>query len=417
MTNDTRSATPGPLDVHALSSVATGRSTALFTDDLHAAAGAIRERVQGSRILVIGGAGSIGSATLRVLIPFGPAAVHVVDQDENGLAELVRDLRSAPAPLAVADFRTLPLDYGAPVMRRLLEEEGGYAMILNFAALKHVRSEKDIYSLTQLLDTNLVKQARFLRWMDDLGLATRYFCVSTDKAANPVNLMGASKRVMEHLIFSPLIARPAGCEVTSARFANVAFSAGSLLESFLKRLSRRQPIAVPRQTRRYFVSLEEAGQICLLAASAAPASHIVIPRLDQARDMRELQGIAAGVVEAAGFTPRFLDDEVEAKRSFEAHLRDGRYPIVLTPLDTSGEKPFEEFVADGESAVDIGMRRLEAVPYVEGSRGALRECLARVEALVDGRARGEKADVVRWIDEAVGNFHHVETGKHLDQRM
>lgn len=405
------------LDIHALAPLATGRAEPLFSADVAAATPVLADRLRGRRVLAIGAAGSIGASTVRALLPFDPAAVHVVDQDENGLAEFVRDLRSAPDPLRVEDFRTFPLDYGAPVMRRLLAEQPAYDLILNFAALKHVRSEKDIYSLTQLVDTNLVKQARFLRWLQESRCAPRYFCVSTDKAANPVNLMGASKRFMEHLIFSRLIPRAAGCEVTSARFANVAFSAGSLLESFVLRIGRRQPLAVPRETRRYFVSLEEAGQICLLAAAAAPPAHIVIPKLDEARDMRDLAEVAAGVVEAAGFRPSFHEDEGEAKRALPREAAEGRYPILLTPLDTSGEKPYEEFLAEGEVAVDIGMRRLEAIRYEEGSLAALEESLARIESLVAGTSTAGKADVVRWIDEAIGHFQHVETGRNLDQRM
>ncbi|MFH1741486.1 MAG: polysaccharide biosynthesis protein, partial [bacterium] len=224
------------VDVATLSSLATGRSKDLFQDDFDANIDILAERVSGARVLVIGGAGSIGSSTVKILSRYRPRALHIVDQNENGLVELVRSLRSDVEPLRVEDFRTLPLDYGAPVMRQFLNDSGPYDMVLNFAALKHVRSEKDLFSLTQLLDTNIIKQMHFMGWLTAQNTHFDYFCVSTDKAARPVSMMGASKRVMEHLIFSDDIVQGFAAEVTSARFANVAFSDGSLLYGFQKRM-------------------------------------------------------------------------------------------------------------------------------------------------------------------------------------
>ena len=285
-------------DILSLSRTITGRTTDLFTSDMDLRQKELSERIAGSRILIIGGAGSIGSATVHALSAFRPHALHVVDQNENGLAELVRDLRSSTVELPVSDFRTLPLDFGSPIMQRFLTDAEPYDFVLNFAANKHVRTEKDVYSVLQLFNTNVVKTAHFLRWLAENNSARRFFCVSTDKAANPVNLMGASKRIMEHLVFSEEIISTQNLEVTSARFANVAFSNGSLLESFLQRIQKRQPLAVPRNTRRYFVSLREAGQICLLAAICAPHGHIVIPKLDPKNDLQDLQSIAVKVLRA-----------------------------------------------------------------------------------------------------------------------
>ncbi len=406
---------PVPLDPAALATLATGRDQSLFADDLAACSPRIREAVHGRRVLVIGGAGSIGSATVRALLPFGPAHLHVVDRDENSLAELVRDLRSGRKALG-PELRTLPLDYGAPVMRRFLGDEPPYDLVLNFAALKHVRSERDVYSLTQLLETNVLRQERFLGWMAERGSAVRYFCVSTDKAANPASLMGASKRVMEHVMFSGLRPIPAGSVLTSARFANVAFSAGSLLESFLRRIARRQPLAVPAGTRRYFVSLEEAGQICLIAATAVPGHHIVVPRLGEV-DLRLLEEIAAGIIEWSGWTPLFVDGEDAARAAMERFPSTRRYPISVTALDTSGEKPTEEFFGEGESEVDVGLSRIAAIPYTGGRTQDVREFLGELQALVAGEHRATKAEVVEWMRRALGNFDHVETGRHLDGRM
>lgn len=406
------------VSIDCLSLLATGRETSLFLPDIEAQSARLREKIQGSRVLVIGGAGSIGSATIRALLPFRPNSLHVVDQSENNLAELVRDLRSGGDLEVPGDFRALPLDYGTPVMKRLLQETGPYDLILNFAALKHVRSEKDIFSLVQMLDTNVMKQVRFLRWLEETGYAGRYFCISTDKAANPVNLMGASKRIMEHLLFSGAVIEGRGMTITSARFANVAFSDASLLDSFLKRLQKRQPLSAPSQTKRYFVSLEEAGQICLLAAVLAPDRHLLVPRLDPASDLHDLETIAAGVLRYHNLEPQVYKEEESARSGLSSDLASGRYPLLVTPLDTSGEKPYEEFIGEDESGVEIGLDNLLAVTYAPAPQGSLPPFLTNIERLVSGAdAQAEKAAVIAWIASVVPAFQHIETGRHLDQRM
>jgi FlaA1/EpsC-like NDP-sugar epimerase len=268
-------------DIETLAARVTGRDVPLFEADLERADAALHERLAGRRVLVIGGAGSIGGATVRALCAYDAASLHVLDQNENGLAELTRDIRSSGTE-APRDFRLLPLDFGGTTTERLLRDAPAYDVVFNFAAIKHVRSEKDVYSLLQLLETNVVKQARLLRWLSNGRAPGHYFSVSTDKAANPVSFMGASKRAMEHVMFSRELAELPGTVIGSARFANVAFSAGSLLESFTVRLAKRQPIAAPADTKRYFISMREAAQICLLAVACAPDAHILVPRLDAA---------------------------------------------------------------------------------------------------------------------------------------
>jgi FlaA1/EpsC-like NDP-sugar epimerase len=368
--------------------------------------------------LVIGGSGSIGSATVRAMIPFRPRSIHVVDRNENTLAELVRDLRSGPDGLAIGDFRTLPLDFGSPIMRRFLMEQEPYDGVLNFAALKHVRSEKDIYSLLSMLDTNIVKPARLLRWLAELGFRGSYFCVSTDKAANPVNMMGASKRAMEHVAFSGEAAEGFIASVSSARFANVAFSDGSLLQSFCLRLEKRQPLAVPANTRRYFVSLAEAGHICLLAAVCAPNKHLLVPRLSSAYDLRELEPIAVEFLRMHHWEPRIYRNENEARANVEKDMSAGHYPLLITDLDTSGEKAYEEFVGADERALEIGMSRLLAVPYQPRSHGTVAAFLTKIEELLTGVGRRvEKRDIVRRLSMVVPELKHIERGKSLDERM
>jgi FlaA1/EpsC-like NDP-sugar epimerase len=386
-----------------------------FTADLVRYQRELSDAVRAKRVLVVGGGGSIGSSTVALIADLAPACLHVVDLSENYLAELVRDLRGRPQGLSVADFRTLPLDYGGPIMRRFLAEAAGYQLVLNFAALKHVRSEKDPFSLLQMLDINVVRHVRFKQWLAQYGHAQRYFAVSTDKAANPTSLMGASKRLMEDVVFD--VALPASGVATSARFANVAFSNGSLLQGFLTRLAKQQPLAVPRDTRRYFVSLREAGEICLLSSLIAPAQHVMYPKLDQEAALMPLEQVAVAVLDWAGYQPQYFEDEASARQAVGDASASKRWPLLLTPLDTSGEKPFEEFVADGETSVEVGFDTLAAVRHAPG-RAVELGLYDRLAGYLEATDRTvTKAEIVALIAEGVPGLQHRETGRSLDERL
>lgn len=392
----------------------TGRSQSLLAQDMETHRQAMKEAIAGARVLVVGGGGSIGSATTLILSTLNPACLHVVDVNENYLAELARRLRNAPHNSSDLDFATFPLDFGSPLTSRLLAEQKRYDIVLNFAALKHVRSEKDIFSVLQMIDTNVVKQGRFQRWVVEHGGCGRYFAVSTDKAANPSSLMGASKRLMEDVLF----AWPAGADVSvsSARFANVAFSNGSLLQSFLQRLALGQPLSVPRNTRRYFVSQKEAGQLCALAATVASRDHIVFPRLEPEKELHLLEQVAVDVLDYHGYEPVVFEDENEAKEAV-AHLGpEGRWPLLLTPLDTSGEKPFEEFLGEGEASTEIGFNALLGIRHLP-SRAFETHLFEKLERLVGSLELHRKSEIIGLIAEAIPTFKHVETGRSLDQRM
>jgi FlaA1/EpsC-like NDP-sugar epimerase len=396
--------------------VVTRRIESLFQTDLTAQADNIAEKLEGRRVLVVGGGGSIGSATTRLLLDYGPSTVHVVDQNENYLAELMRYLRSRPQGLKNVELHTLPLDYGSPIMQRFLSEiDRPFEIVLNFAALKHVRSEKDIYSILQMLDTNVVRHARFKRWLFEHGHGSIYFAVSTDKAANPTSLMGASKRLMEDLTFE-LYSEQAR-STTAARFANVAFSNGSLLEGFLRRLAARQPLAAPRDTRRYFISQSEAAELCLIAAFAAPDKHVAFPDLDATKELQTFECIAVRVLEHFGLAPQFYDDEQRARSEVAAAARMRRWPIVLTPLDTSGEKPYEEFVAAEEVAVDIGMNAIRAFRHVP-SLAVERGLFDWIAGFIDDPTKvADKDSITNEVRQALLTFSHVDTGLSLDQRF
>jgi FlaA1/EpsC-like NDP-sugar epimerase len=401
-----------------LMSLATGRTHNLFEQDLRAHREGLLSQIEGRRLLVIGGAGSIGSATVRELIPYKPGTLHVIDQNENQLAELVRDIRSQDYDFRVEDFLALAIDFGSPIMHRLIRERPPYDLIMNFAAIKHVRSEKNVLSILQMFDTNILKPARFLSWIAEKGEICRIFFVSTDKAADPANLMGASKRMMEHVLFSSRAANEMNGILTSARFANVAFSDGSLLSSWHYRLEKKQPIPVPRNTKRYFISAAESATLCLLASTCLPNRHILMPLLDPQKDLRDLSEIAMAFIKHSGYEPCLFDSEEEAKRSAAALISQRRYPVLLTPLDTNGEKDYEIFLGENEKMLDLGFSALRAIPYVPLSSGNVEEVIHFLGDIYDRIDRHvSKEEIIASLSKILPEFRHLERGKNLDDRL
>jgi FlaA1/EpsC-like NDP-sugar epimerase len=405
------------MNSNKLSCIATGRKESLFKPDIEHNNLELHDRIDGKEFLIIGGAGSIGASTIKVLLQYSPKKIHVIDINENNLAELVRDLRGSLLLTNRFDFRALPLDYGCEIFHRFLIDQGSYDFVFNFAAIKHVRSEKDIYSILQMIDTNVIKQARLLKWLQiSNNKELRYFSVSTDKAANPVNLMGATKRIMEHVIFRGAQKRY-GISATSARFANVAFSDGSLLHGWIKRMGKKQPIQVPAETRRYFISLEESGHICLLAGVLGKNGHILVPKLSIV-ELKELVPIAREFIISRGFKVREYTDEGCAINNIDNDKLEGFYPLLLTPLDTSGEKPFEEFVGEGECAMEIGMEQLLAINHVPPKNGSVEEFISTTEQFISLVGHGvSKSEVVKAMARVISQLKHAETGKCLDDRF
>jgi len=392
-----------------------GRQGSRFAGDMAARKADLRHAIADSRVLVVGACGSIGTTTVDALLEFQPQETVLVDSNENGLAEMMRDLRArdrAPAPMRV---QAVPTDYGGPIMRRLLAGAKPFDLVLNFAAMKHVRSEKDLPSLLQIFETNVVKHRRFLNWLAEGGhAARRYFAVSTDKAANPTSLMGASKRAMEELIFAGPWNFGA---VSAARFANVAFSNGSVLASLVQRLALRQPLAVPKATKRYFVSIAEAGHICLLAAALGPHRHVVYPKLDPTVELRLLEDVARAVLAVYGLAAEIHDRESTARAAVDGALARSHYPLLLTPLDTGGEKAFEEFLAEGEIAVEFGLAKLAAIPHRPWSFG-IDAIVDPIAAAIEDASRPiDRKAIVAALQSVMPQFRHVASDLTLDDRI
>lgn len=384
----------------------------MFAEDLAAHEGAIAERVRGSRIMVIGAAGSIGSAFVKQLLPFHPAGLHLVDISENNLVEVVRDLRSSIVHVP-EDFKTFAVGMGSLEFDRLLDTERDYDYVVNFSAMKHVRSERDPFSLMRMFHTN-VEAVKSL--LDRLAKTAtkKHFSVSSDKAANPANIMGATKIFMERI----LLAYSDRLPFSTARFANVAFSDGSLLYGFLQRLEKRQPFAAPHDVKRYFISHEESGQLCLLSCFLGENRDIYFPKLDEETDLLTFSEIAVTVLADRGLTPDVCASEDEAKE--KAACMDARsktWPCYFFESDTTGEKPFEEFYTDTDQVnfgryLNVGV--ISQPPWTDRER--IDRALAAFEDIRQ-RSHWRKEDMVEAIRIIVPELEHEEKGKNLDQKM
>ena len=395
-----------------ISKYVTKRERSMFLADIEANKEKLTDKIKDKSVLVIGGAGSIGSSFIKAILPFKPSTLVVVDINENGLAELTRDLRSTKGMYLPKDYVPYPMSFSSSVFEKMFRKRGGFDIVANFSAHKHVRSEKDIYSVEALLQNNVLQAKKLLDLLAEFP-PEEYFCVSTDKAANPVNIMGASKRIMEDVIFAYSDKFP----VKTARFANVAFSNGSLPAGFIARVQKQQPISAPLDVKRYFVSPEESGQICMLACMLGENREIFFPRLEEAK-MMNFDKIATAFLEEHGYEVlECASDEEAIERAAELRSGSNKYPVHYSGSNTSGEKAFEEFYTDSET---VDFARLRALGIVTGKQ---RPDISRIETLfaklnaVFSKENTTKEEVVEIMAEYLPNFEHIETGKSLDSKM
>ena len=390
----------------------TSRPISMFVHDIEANKFCLSAEIKGRSVCVIGGAGSIGSSFIKAILRFEPRSMVVIDLNENGLAELVRDIRSTEGLYCPDEFRCYTLNFADPIFERIFREEKGFDIVANFSAHKHVRSEKDRYSVQALIENNDIKAKRLMDLLTEYP-PKHFFCVSTDKAANPVNIMGASKRIMEDLV----MAYNKYFKVTTARFANVAFSNGSLPDGWIHRLQNKQPLVAPSDVRRYFVSPEESGQICMLACILGNGGEIFFPKL-QEDQMRTFSSICSEFIKAEGFAVKECASDAEARAYASSMPYDSaEYPVVYFKSDTTGEKAYEEFFVPEEK---VNMTRFSALGVVEEtshrSMDEINSFFIELESIFSDN-NFTKTQVVDAIKGFIPNFEHEEKGKNLDQKM
>lgn len=388
-----------------------GRDRLLFDTDIANHEAELSRTVSAARFLVIGGAGSIGQAVTREIFKRNPRALHVVDISENNMVELVRDIRSTLG-YNNGDFRTFAIDCSSREFDALMAAERGYDYVLNLSALKHVRSEKDPFTLMRLIEVNILNTISTLT-AARAGGAAKYFCVSTDKAANPVNMMGASKRIMEMFLMRESLTQ----QISTARFANVAFSDGSLLHGFNQRFAKSQPITAPNDVRRYFVTPQESGELCLMSCILGENRDIFFPKLSEALNLTKFSDIAVRYLGARGYEPHECASEDEARGRAAELIAARKWPVYFFASDTTGEKDFEEFftereVLDMDRFENLGVIRNEAV-FDDAALNNFQTEIARIRA----GTTWDKPEIVALFNAMIPDFDHKETGRYLDSRM
>ncbi|MHA0962739.1 UDP-N-acetylglucosamine 4,6-dehydratase [Enterobacter cancerogenus] len=388
-----------------------GRNKALFSDDVSGNEIELKRIVSESRFLVLGGAGSIGQAVTKEIFKRNPKKLHVVDISENNMVELVRDIRSSFGYIE-GDFQTFALDIGSVEYDAFIEADGKYDYVLNLSALKHVRSEKDPFTLMRMIEVNILNTDKTIEQSIAAGVK-KFFCVSTDKAANPVNMMGASKRIMEMF----LMRKSEQIAISTARFANVAFSDGSLLHGFNQRLQKQQPLVAPNDIKRYFVTPQESGELCLMSCIFGDNRDIFFPKLSEALHLISFADIAVLYLKQRGYEPHLCDNEDEARELAKTLPAEGKWPCLFTSSDTTGEKDFEEFFTENET---LDMERFSNLGIIKNEPLYDPALLSHFEERIEEMKtslKWNKDDIVKLFFEMIPDFGHKETGKYLDSKM
>ena len=388
-----------------------GRKQGLFDLDLSTCKQDLLEIVESSSFLIIGGAGSIGQAVVKEIFKRNPLKLHVIDISENNLTELVRDIRSSFGYIS-GDFQVFTLDIGSDLYKLFIKSQGKYNYVINLSALKHVRSEKDPFTLMRMIDVNIHNTISSLQLSIDTN-TDKYFSVSTDKAANPVNMMGASKRIMEKF----LIRKSNEIQISSARFANVAFSDGSLLYSFLNRFSKRQPIVAPNDIKRYFITPKESGELCLMSCLLGKNREVFFPKLTDLLPPTSFNDLACKYLSSMGYTPYECSTEDEARSKIDELLDKKMWPCFFSPSNTTGEKPIEEFFTDQENICEDSYKTIGVLKQnYQIDDKKLNDFLISLKEIKD-RGSWTKSDLVNIFKNCLTEFKYVDIGKYLDTKM
>ncbi len=388
-----------------------GRSSPLFSPDIANSENDLYSKVSSSRFLVLGAAGSIGQAVTKEIFKRHPKKLHVVDISENNMVELVRDIRSSFGYIE-GDFQTFALDIGSLEYDAFIEADGDYDFVLNLSALKHVRSEKDPYTLMRMIDVNIFNTNKTIQQSVRKGVK-KYFCVSTDKAANPANMMGASKRIMEMF----LMKNSENISISTARFANVAFSDGSLMHGFNERIRKLQPIVAPNDVKRYFVTPQESGELCLMSCIYGENRDIFFPKLNESLHLITFSDIAVKFLNNLGYEPYLCSSENEARALVASLPSDGKWPVLFTSSDTTGEKYFEEFYTDKEV---LNLDRFINIGVIKNDPIYDQDLLSLFEkeiGLMKFRMTWTKDQIVELFFKMIPGFLFKEKGKYLDEKM
>ena len=388
-----------------------GRNKELFTEDIQNKKQELEQIVSNSKFLVIGGAGSIGQAVTKEIFKRNPLKLHVVDISENNMVELVRDIRSSFGYID-GEFKTFALDVGSVEYDAFWNADGQYDYILNLSAIKHVRSEKDPFTLMRMVKTNIFNTDKTLEQAINNGVK-KYFCVSTDKAANPVNMMGASKRIMEMFVNK----RSNNIDVSMARFANVAFSDGSLLHGFDQRIKKQQPIVAPNDIKRYFVIPKESGELCLMSCIFGENRDIFFPKLSADLNLITFSDVAEKYLKEKGLEPYLCETEDEARAKIKELDLTKHWPCLFTKSDTTGEKDFEEFFTENET---LDMKRFENLGVIkneaENYDGQIDYFSYSINKMLEEK-KWTKQQIVDLFNYMISGFNHMEVGKYLDSKM
>ena len=388
-----------------------GRTQELFVEDIKHWDEKLKVIVNSSKFLVLGGAGSIGQAVVKEIFKRNPKKLHVVDISENNLTEVVRDIRSSFGYID-GDFQTFALDIGSDEYDAFIQADGEFDYVLNLSALKHVRSEKDPFTLMRMIHVNILNTEKTIQQSIEKGVK-KYFCVSTDKAANPVNMMGGSKRIMEMF----LMRQSQFIDISTARFANVAFSDGSLLHGFNQRIQKHQPIAAPNDIRRYFVTPKESGELCLMSCLLGENRDIFFPKLSEHLHLITFADIAVKYLKNLGYEPHLCESEDEARELIKTLPQQGKWPCLFAGSNTTGEKDFEEFFTDNEI---LDMNRFQNLGIIKNEAIFDEKLLNEFETTIKKYKQNlqwSKDDIVKEFFKLIPDFGHKETGKYLDGKM